>query len=393
MMKPFTFTGDWSPYVNMPALGNFRLTYNRQAPEASSARLIQLWIEDQQTLDPDPFAAQLVAIDYLLQHEREIADTLLAAVFKEYPEFWWWDITIKEGYPSLRSPELLRTMFEITSIEIKIEQREGLAYTVLNGTCSWFENSGYGLGILMHKDRVIRVCETRDFYQEIEEDGGYFFAKEVRQEPEIPLSFQRLYMYDPHPKYGTLKPWQQRNNYEYPYNLISSPQNEDFIVEIELGLLSVDHVGGEVRDSAEYSGMTLLEYACRCGNEELIHFLISKKPASVKNCIQHVSGSRELILLLIDAGADINEVHRNLPYATAIAQQTKVLIENKRDQKKKAAIEGMIQWLIAQGADPYVKNDRGTNAFSVANWLSDGTAAKLIAFLESSFKSFHPSHT
>jgi hypothetical protein len=389
-MELFTFAGDWSPYVAMPALGNFRLTYNRQAPEASPARLVQLQIEDQQTSDPDPFPAQLAAIDYLLQHEREIADILLTAVFNEYPEFWWWDITVKEGYPSLQSPELLRTMFEITSIEIKIEQREGLAYTVLNGTCSWFENSGYGLGILMHKGRVIRVCETSDFCREIEEDGGYFFAKGVSQEPETLPSLTRLYMYDPHPKYGTLKPWQQRNNYEYPYNLISKRQNEDFIVEVELGLLSVDHVGGEVRDSAEYRGMTLLEYACRCENEELIRFLLSRKPASVKNCIQHVSGSRELILLLLDAGADINEVHRNLPYATALAQQTRVLIENKRDQKKKAAIEGMIQWLIAQGADPYVKNDRGTNAFSVANWLSDRTAGKLITFLENSFKDFHP---
>lgn len=57
MTKLFTFTGDWSPYADMPAFTDFRLTYNRPvpAPEGWSVRLRQLQIEDQLTMDPDPF--------------------------------------------------------------------------------------------------------------------------------------------------------------------------------------------------------------------------------------------------------------------------------------------------------------------------------------------------
>jgi hypothetical protein len=386
-MATFSFTGDWSPYVEIPALNDFKLTHKREAPapEPLAVRTIQLLIEDQETLDPDPLPQQLAAINYLLEHQDTIAQTILSKVYEHYPNFYESEVISKEGYPPLSSPGRLRSMFEITYADVKTDDKDGFGYISLNGRCSWYEGSGYGIGILLHKDRVVAVAEDRDFFDEIRQDGGH--SSPYNHRGEVPISSKRLYLYSPHPKYGMLKPWQQKNNYTYPYNLIARRLNEDFIIDIELGLLSVDHEAGRLRDTAEFSGMTFLEYACECGNEPLIRFILSKKPASLKNCLYHVSDNREMIQLLLDAGVDINEVHRYR--GTAIARQADTLhyiYMNGHNQKNVENKKNLIQWLIAHGADPYVKDSAGHDAFYPASWLPEVQGKQFIDFLKSTFE-------
>jgi hypothetical protein len=313
-MELFTFTGDWTPHLQLPAFDQFRLTYDRNAPsKASPLRHVKLEIEDQETLDPDPFPEQLAAIRHLILHQYTIADRLLPAIFNRLTAYTadYFEILSKEGRRPLHAPDPLRNMFEITRAEIRLEQREGFAYVALYGPCTWLD--GYGVGILLHKDRIIAVEEDRFFDEEIKQDGGFCGSEDYTRKfysEDAPPHLKRLHLYSPHPKYGTLKPWQQRNNYEYPYRLISNQKNEDFILDVELGFLSIDHEAGSLQSSfhyttREYEGVTLLEYACRCKNEALIRFILSRKPASLKNCLRHVSHNPEITQLLLDAGAKL----------------------------------------------------------------------------------------
>ncbi|MBT1686417.1 ankyrin repeat domain-containing protein [Dawidia soli] len=85
-----------------------------------------------------------------------------------------------------------------------------------------------------------------------------------------------------------------------------------------------------------FSGMTFLAYACKCGNEELIRYILSRKPPSLKGCMYYLPDNREMIQLLLDAGADINDCDRH--HRTVVAGK----VDTLRELYAKGAAPGLI---------------------------------------------------
>ncbi len=276
----FTFSGDWHFPIIIPMLNRFQLypaprTHPKQKPgqpppiervaTPSATRAIQVTIEDELNMDPDPLPQQIAAINCLLEHQGTIAQAMLEKTFRFYPELKGMGIegSTKADFPDLQSPEDLATMFEITDIEVYADHKQGYSYIALTGNCTWTKE--WGIGMLLHKDRVLDVRTAYHGYDdEIAKDSEHTrIVQMYRPNSTGPV---KPYLYSPHPKYGKLKPWQASNNYDYPFDLILRKFNEEFILDIELGLLTVDHVPDQtVPNKGQYRGETLLECACREG--------------------------------------------------------------------------------------------------------------------------------
>lgn len=398
----FTFTGDWRVPLIIPMLNRFQIyhtprTNPRQKPGQpqpvvrvalpSTTRTILVTIEDELSMDPDPLPQQIAAINCLLEHQGAIAQAMLEKTFHFYPELKAAGIegSTAADFPDLQSPEDLATMFEITDIEVYIDHKQGHSYIALTGNCTWTRE--WGIGALLHKDRILDVQTAYHGYDErIAKDSEYTgIAQHYRPNPPRP---GKPYMYSPHPKYGKLKAWQASSNYDYPFDLILRKFNEDFKLDIELGLLTVDHVPDQtVPNKGQYHGETLLECACRGENEELIRYILSKKPQSVSQCLWHLGHRQDLMQLLLDAGANINDEHRfgyPLTNSTVLGRQISYLCDLYRDRRPEEDIDRVkkrIVWLMERGADPYIKNRMDNDGFCALRFVPGPERSELLKFL------------
>jgi hypothetical protein len=109
-----------------------------------------------------PSPEQAAAYRDLIAHQETIRDSILQAVFDEYPEYraayiadYDLDEFDKTAVPVLDRPEQLKDLIGLSSILIHPVVREGVAYVGYEFGCVW--ESEHGLGAMMHRDRVVEV--------------------------------------------------------------------------------------------------------------------------------------------------------------------------------------------------------------------------------------------
>jgi hypothetical protein len=143
---PLTWDGyGWEGRIMLPSWSSFM---QRPADDASDVRL-SIWVHDGDP-PPPPSREQAAAFQYLLDHDKALADTIVHEVFEESP----WDIVDDEEY-DIEEPDGLRTRIGLTDILLHTVSKDGLAYVGFQFECDWYQ--GHGLGVMMHGDRVVAI--------------------------------------------------------------------------------------------------------------------------------------------------------------------------------------------------------------------------------------------
>jgi hypothetical protein len=108
-----------------------------------------------------PSSEQAAAYRYLIAQQNAIRDSILGAVFDEYPDYraaYYEDYDLDESddtLPVLDRPEQLRDLIGLSYVHIHSVAREAITYVGYEFGCAWEEE--HGLGAMMHRDRVVKV--------------------------------------------------------------------------------------------------------------------------------------------------------------------------------------------------------------------------------------------
>lgn len=135
-----------------------------------------------------PCAEQVAAYEYLLSNSESVYASLLKAVFDVYPSL---RSDYREGYgysddmddeekeefeeeygewvPALSEPADLKTVVRPINIHISTSAKDGVAFFGFEFDCNWDEE--HGLGVLMHRDRVLEVGQADTSFGYFEEPG------------------------------------------------------------------------------------------------------------------------------------------------------------------------------------------------------------------------------
>jgi hypothetical protein len=155
----------WSATIRLPAWEGFQCRLGPYASRSSrkksdgTARLSIGTPFGEKQAPPSP--EQAAAYRDLIARQQANRDSILQAVFREYPDF---RASYLEGYgldesdktmPMLGRPEQLRDSIGLSSLLIHRVVRDGVAYVGYEFGCMWEEE--HGLGVMMHQDRIVRV--------------------------------------------------------------------------------------------------------------------------------------------------------------------------------------------------------------------------------------------
>jgi len=101
--------------------------------------------------------AQYNSIQYLYENSELVRDSLLNSLLKDYPK-------AKEIYgdfmPDINSIEDYKKYLGLSFLHIMDSEKDGFAYYGFELGCSWEDE--HGLGVMMHKDRVIEVGDAEE---------------------------------------------------------------------------------------------------------------------------------------------------------------------------------------------------------------------------------------
>ena len=158
----------WSGNIKLPVWEGFQDRLgpyaSRRARKASdgTVKLSVSPLDEEKQSPPSP--EQAAAYRYLIAYQQRIRDSMLEAIFDEYPDYRasyiaGYDLDESdETLPVLDRPEQLKDLIGLSSVLIHPVVREGVAYVGYEFGCAWEEE--HGLGAMMHQDRVVTVGQA-----------------------------------------------------------------------------------------------------------------------------------------------------------------------------------------------------------------------------------------
>ena len=354
-MKPFEFKGDWEFEYQFEAfvgLQSRRDSYTSKDSEKESNGKVNVIISDELNDDTDPTEEQLNSINFIIENPDKIKQSLFKALEIEYPklkEMYGYDENeedSREWFPEINSIEEFRKVFGVGNMFVLLPHKERFSYVGLECGCTWDEE--HGLGFLLHKDRIIKVGgadEAFSTWEAFKDNGTYeeeqkkWNKRNIEREP-----LPKPKIYEPHPKYGKLKPSQIEANRMYENHLIERGFNSDFIELVESGKLDVNVNKGLT--------MTFLERAAQFNNLEIVRYILSQKPKSTDNVIHRSIGycSKELVEIMLNNGVDINEPDHWGRTVLKLAEQRISQYERNGNKDLNKLIE-FTNWLKSKGAN------------------------------------------
>jgi len=230
-MRQFEFNGIWNPLIELPEFGKLNQT-DLITKFHKADNLFSINIEDYHDYNPDPIDQQLNSINYIIDNEFEILNSIYLFIKNEvYPKYriFMSIDEYPECYPTLNNVRDLRELLALSEILLYTISKDEFSYSVFcfNSRLDY----GHGLCITMHKSSCITWAEMGNLDQEkiVEDDGKINVA--VYQEDKQ-LFKGGLFL--PHPKYDKLKPWQIKSNKELPNRLLG----EDKVFELKEYLIT-----------------------------------------------------------------------------------------------------------------------------------------------------------
>jgi hypothetical protein len=107
-----------------------------------------------------PCAEQANAYRHLLDHETQIRDAVLQAIFDAYPamrqRYPFGDELAAEEMPPITRPEQLRDLIGLAIVHVLNVAKDGTAYVGFEFGCTWEEE--HGLGLMTHLGRIVEIA-------------------------------------------------------------------------------------------------------------------------------------------------------------------------------------------------------------------------------------------
>lgn len=343
-MKKFQFKGTWEFDLKIThlAISSDLLT---------SSDSIKIEFEDDLSNEQEPLNSQIVAYEYL---EQKLADILK---------------TIQEHINERKISIPLTPILD--KISILLSSKDGFSYYLVGSNDSF--------QFLVYQKEVIYMermgNKLGSIQNALKKDG----ATLIGNHDFVPRK------YSPGPKYNTLKPAHQKANEAFEVNLIRWKHNERFKQLVEQK---------EIDINGSYKNLSFLSNACFVSNNEIVSFLLEQGAATdgALHWCSYWNNNKKAIALLIEKGVNINfqndfgctVLHRQAHELAGLYQQKNRALNAKwetqsTDEKIKDR-KATIQFLMKNGADPYIKDKMGRNAVQVGTHLTGVFAAEIEAF-------------
>lgn len=111
-----------------------------------------------------PSTAQINALYYFFDHQKEVLDALCNYLLKDYPRiialYDYHEEDAVLAFPKMEHPEDIQNTIGIGSLIIYEDEKNNLSYYGFECGCPWDEE--HGLGVIMHANRVIDIGDGAD---------------------------------------------------------------------------------------------------------------------------------------------------------------------------------------------------------------------------------------
>jgi Domain of unknown function (DUF6985) len=130
-------------------------------PPDGSAEVLVAVGEEGAAREPTP--EQAAALRFLIEQEKAVTDSILQAVFDDYPRirascgYSEDEEEFQLYYPDLDRPARLRPMIRVDVVHVSDVAKAGVAYVGFLFDCTWNFDGSDSLGVLTHLDRVVGV--------------------------------------------------------------------------------------------------------------------------------------------------------------------------------------------------------------------------------------------
>jgi len=364
-MATYQFTGNWeNEAVHLPVFEQF----DRFAKRRDDKTGIPLRYYDMRSMSPDPMPEQLAAVRWLTEegNQRKVLAALLP-YFRDVITPQWKKHTSPEEYPDAYPPlnevEDLRNLFSIGEIAIQPNGLDGRSGIQLHFSTPMDYEHGLSVEIL-----GARVVGWGEGY-EVGNDTTYPPDMERYWPPEFSSWEEQKIMdredrnwYTPHPKYGTLREWQQTQNLYLPNRLFRQGDQE------KLQKLLRDHP-----EVYQRSGSELIRLAVEKGGVENM-LLVRQILEQLDNVSHRIANTLiehdryEDLEFAIARGYDITD---QTDSSAPMNKQLVAWYRDYEDLEKVVIARKRVQWLVEHGVDVGKTGKYKRTVFGRIEWESD----------------------
>lgn len=353
-MEEFEFDGNWTREIQLIEFAQLNNPNFARKDHDANNGVFGMTIYDAHNFNPDPEKEQITTINYLTnpQNQKEIIKSIFHfsrdVIYPQYKEYLS-EEEYPECYPSLNTAKDLYNLIGINEVLIYNLQKEGFAYYVLGfNSCLDYE---HGLYLTLHKSRILDHAQMGDLDQKkIYEDLGLNYEEHIEEYHEKEKN-KELKTYNPHPKYGKLKPWQETANHYYPFGLLHRKENDKLFEFLKIEENHVKFTGG------------LLNAAVINNYREAIELLISLKPENVISVLITAINKNQSDLVRILVGLEQSDLNVRVGYDSLLYYAFGNLAKQYGDEgEKRKAIE-ILDLFFSIGINPNLKDkfNRDTN--------------------------------
>jgi len=389
-MPEFIFKGDWSfniPLEKISKVDSDSWHYNEKSIEFSnllSEGVVPFIISDVRNFDPDPFPEQLMAINYLINNEQAILDSVFDYFDKTVNPFFAEACGVWDWIPKQLSSNNLGQLLRINSITISDEFLEDCAYSYLE-----FEYKGdeeHGVVIILHKNRAIGFTDIGSFNTDIIKKDKEQHQKSTPKAVEI-YGFQNACkIHTALEKHGKFKPWQLNDTENYFSGLLQQGKNKELIAAIESEKWNINQRFPSLDKN-------LADLAAYYHNTEAIEYLATKGgdlSKSILECTGYQM-NKETLRSLVKNGANIDAL--NYWNVTPLYNEIKNFVNAilNRNSEEMETIGENIQFYLSLGADPMCCDSKKSDYKVVASKGWNQAALERHQIIEKVEKLIYPS--
>jgi hypothetical protein len=144
----------WAGRITLPSWAGFAVRPGSRSKKVSDGTAhLDVAVEDDEAKTP-PTAAQIKALQHLLDNEAAVASAVLRELFENYSdERENYDEEEGPALPELSAPDGLRSLVGLSHVHILYVAKAGAAYVGFEFGCVWEQE--HGAGVMTHLGRIV----------------------------------------------------------------------------------------------------------------------------------------------------------------------------------------------------------------------------------------------
>ena len=167
----------WTTEEQLPSWAGYQTRngpYGSISSDSPSDRVVKIYASDRDEFPPTE--QDRAGVQWLLDHEAEVASVVLEGLLAEYPRLqrlYGYEGADREALmPDVSSSEDFRQLIGLHNVHVLQLLKDGIPYVGYEFGCTW--DGEHGLGVFVHGTRVLEVGEAATAFDLgiAEEDAG-----------------------------------------------------------------------------------------------------------------------------------------------------------------------------------------------------------------------------